>query len=188
MKAAFKDVGLQNGAINLQCFTDGTDFYFYEAGYRLGGEQMYFFTEQLTGINVLKLIVNQALTGRMADSPDYLKKDDPFFKKPCLSYYIPLNPGTITKIDGLENIKRFPGVLNITQFNHIGDDIVRDGSLSQVCLRMHLMKDTVEDLAKLVDDVNATLHILDENGNDMMLEKLDFRALPYYTVYNEIVC
>ena len=98
MRQAFKDAGLQNGAINIQCFTDGKHFYFYEAGYRLGGEQMYFFTEELTGINVCKLLVNQALTGKMADSSDELKKDNPFFKKPCLSYYIPLKSGIISQI------------------------------------------------------------------------------------------
>ena len=187
MRQAFQDAGLQNGAINIQCFTDGRDFFFYEAGYRLGGEQMYFFTEQLTGINVLELIINQALTGRMADSVEELEKDNPFFEKPCLSYYIPLKPGVITVMDGVEEIQSIDGVLNITRFCAVGDTISGDGSLGQVCLRMHLMKDTVEELASLVDTVNSRLHILDENGNDMMLEKLDFRALPYYKLYDSII-
>ena len=187
MKCALKDAGILNGAINIQCFTDGTNYYFYEAGYRLGGEQMYFFTEKLTGINVLKLIINQALTGKMADSHDELKKDDPFFRQPCLSYYIPLKPGTITVMSGVEDVRAMEGVLNITRFCNVGDVIALDGSLGQVCLRMHLMAENVEALAQLVDRVNGKLHILDENGNDMMLEHLNFRALPYYTAYPTII-
>ncbi len=187
MKCALKDAGINNGAINIQCFTDGENYYFYEAGYRVGGEQMYFFTEKLTGINVLELIINQALTGKMADSPDELNKDDPFFKQPCLSYYIPLKPGTITVMTGVEEVRAMEGVLNVTRFCDVGDVISQDGSLGQVCLRMHLMRENVEALAQLVDRVNSELHILDENGNDMMLERLDFRALPYYTTYPTII-
>lgn len=186
MKSAFADLGIKNGAINIQCFTDGNDFFFYESGYRLGGEQMYFFTEQLTGINVLELIVNHALTGKMADSVDEIKKDNPYFSKPCLSYYIPLKPGIITIMNGIDEIRKLEGVLNVTQFCHKGDVIAKDGSLSQVCLRMHLMRDNIVDLANTVDSVNSILDIRDENGNDMMLEKFDLRKTPYYTSYQEI--
>lgn len=186
MKMAFKDAGIVNGAINIQCFTDGSNFYFYEAGYRLGGEQMYFFTEKLTGINVFNLLVNQALTGKMSDNKDILKLDNPYFSKPCLSYYIPLKPGMIRKMDGLDQIRQLDGVLNVTQFCYVGDEIKKDGSLGQVCMRMHLMRDTVEELGKLVDKVNSILDIRNENDEDMMLEKFDLTKVPFYVEYDKM--
>ena len=89
-------------------------------------------------------------------------------------------------MSGIEDVRAMNGVLNITRFCNVGDVIAKDGSLSQVCLRMHLMADNVEELARLVDDVNNKLCILDENNSDMMLERLDLRALPYFKAYQMI--
>lgn len=187
MIAALKAAGIQNGAINIQCFTDGTHYFFYESGFRLGGEQMYFFTQELTGISVFEMMPNQALTGKMAQSPKILDKDDPLFKRPCLSLYIPLKPGKITVLSGVDELRKTKGILNITEMADVGTVIAGDGSLGQVCLRMHLMEDTVEALACLVDKVNTTLKILDENGNDMMLEKFNLRKTAYYQQYTEMI-
>ena len=87
---------------------------------------------------------------------------------------------------GVEEVRAMEGVLNVTRFCDVGDVISQDGSLGQVCLRMHLMAKNVELLAQLVDQVNSQLRILDENGNDMMLEKLEFRKLPYYKEYDSL--
>ena len=186
MKKALLDSGIVNGAINIQCFTNGKYFFFYECGYRLGGEQMYFFTEKLTGINVLEMIINQALTGKMETSSDVLKKDDPFFKKPCLSYYIPLKPGKIGIIKGINEIRQLEGVINITEFLQSGDVVEKDGSLNQVALRMHLMAENVEGLSDLVDEVNKLLKINDTKGSDMIIERLKFKDLPYYHLYDMV--
>ncbi len=134
-----------------------------------------------------KLIVNHALTGKMSDDLDILKKDNPYFRKPCLSLYVPLSPGRITVMNGIEEVRGMDGVLNVTEMRGIGDVISKDGSLSQVCLRMHIMRDTVEELEKTVNQVNAALDIRDENGQDMMLEKFDIRKTKYYQKYAEII-
>lgn len=182
MKKVFSDMELKNGTINVQCLTNGEEFFCYEAGYRLGGEQMYFFTEKLTGINVCKMMVNYALTGCMSEEPDILNKNNPYFDKPCLSYYIPLKSGTISVLEGMDKVKLLPGVINVTQLRRVGDKIFKDDSLSQICLRMHVMADNVEELAKTVDIINQTLIILDEYGNDMMLEKFDLRKTEYFNL------
>lgn len=38
---ALSAIGVNNGTMSIQCFTDEDRFYVYEAGFRLGGEQSY---------------------------------------------------------------------------------------------------------------------------------------------------
>lgn len=169
--SALKSIGIKNGTMSIQCFVEGDSFYIYEAGYRLGGAQMYIFTNELTGINVMEMMVNYALTGKMTDDSDVLAKDTPFFAKPCCQLNIPLKPGTIATLDGVEKIKSINGVLNVTEVHKKGDVIKIDGSIGQLCLRIHIVADSRENLAEIIDKINSTVVIEDENGNDMFLER-----------------
>ena len=99
-KAVFRSLDLKNGMITLQTFVDEDEnFYFYEAGYRLGGSQSYIFTDYLNKSNTLRYMVNYALTGKMADFC-IAERDNPFITVPCVNLYIALKPGTITVFDG----------------------------------------------------------------------------------------
>ncbi len=170
MQNVFRSLGLKNGVITLQGFVDEDDvFYFYEAGYRLGGSQSYIFTDAVNDSNSLHYMVNYALTGEMADYC-IAERDTPFFKKPCCNLYVALRAGLITVMDGVQEVRKLPGVLNVTEMCGVGTEIKKTGSLDQVCLRMHLIGDDRESLAKVIERVYDTLHILDENGEDMILE------------------
>ncbi len=169
IQSIFKKLNLQNGVITLQGFVDENEtFYFYEAGYRLGGSQTYLFTDMINHSNSLQYMINLALTGEMADY-DISERDNPFFNEICCNQYVPLRSGTITVMDGIEELLETPGILNITKFNHVGDKIEQTGDLRQVCLRMHIMGSNTEELNDLLRIIDDKLNILDENGNDMRL-------------------
>ena len=52
MQSLFKYLDIQNGVMTLQAFVDEKrNFYFYEAGYRLGGSQSYIFTDAINNSN-----------------------------------------------------------------------------------------------------------------------------------------
>jgi biotin carboxylase len=175
LTTAFKYIGIKNGTMSIQCFVDGETFYIFEAGYRLGGVQMYIFTQALSGINVMEMMVNYSLTGKMADDPKILEKDNPFFEKPCYQLNIPLKPGRIKDIKGIEEIKAIGGVLNVTEVRKVGDYVKNDGSTSQYCIRIHIVGDTVEDVSDIIDIINSQVVIKDENGEDMILEKYQLK-------------
>lgn len=174
MREAFRALGLKNGVITLQAFADeNDDFYFYEAGYRLGGSQSYIFTDAVNRSNSLNYMLHFALTGSMADYP-IAERDDPFFKKPCANLYIALRPGTITVLNGVEAVRAMPEVLNVTEMKGVGTVIEKTGSLEQVCMRLHVMADDVDRLAGAIGRVYDALAIRDEHGDDMVLERFDF--------------
>ena len=172
---AFREVGLKDGVMTLQGFADKNEnFYFYEAGYRLGGSQSYIFTDRINHSNSLYYMINYALTGKMADFP-IAERDNAFITTPCCNLYIALKPGTVTALDGVDRVRAIPEVLNVTELSGVGTVIEKTGSLNHVCMRMHLLADSREQLAAAIDKVYEELTILDENGQDMVLEHFDLR-------------
>lgn len=168
---ALKNIGIRNGTMSIQCFADRESFYIYEAGYRLGGAQMYVFTKALTGISVLEMMVNHSLTGRMTSDSDILTRDDPYFQKPCCQLNIPVKPGTIGAIEGVSDARNIAGVLNITEVHYQGDKIKADGSIGQLCLRVHIISETISEMMRAIDSIYSTVAIRDEFGNDMVAER-----------------
>lgn len=173
-KTVFKSLDLRDGMITLQSFVDSNEnFYFYEAGYRLGGSQSYIFTDYLNKSNTLQYMVNYALTGKMADFK-IAERDNPFITVPCVNLYIALKPGKIAVFDGINEVRKLPGVLNVTELFGLGNTVEKTGSLSQVCIRMHVTGENKEKINQTLKSVYNTLSIRDEYGNDMILEEFSF--------------
>lgn len=172
-----KELGLKNGVVMFQGFIDGENFYFYESGLRMGGEQFYVFAQPLNGISSLDLMIEFSVTGEMK-SANAQELDNPKYAKSCVNYYITLKPGTIAEIRGLEEVEAMPQVLQNATFKKIGDTIEASNNLDRVIYRLHVMDDTPEQLAQTLATISRTLRILDTEGNEMQLEELTYdRAL-----------
>jgi len=169
----FAAIGLKNGIVMLQGFDINGEFKFFESGYRMGGEQMYVFTDHQNDVNSLELMINYALTGKMADFC-VADRDNAKFKWPCCNYYIPLKAGVITEVHGLDEVEQMENVLNVTKMFNIGDEIFDTNALERVCLRLHVYGKTADELARALVKVSSTLRILDQNGNEMQIEHLEY--------------
>lgn len=169
-------LGVKHGNVMFQGFEENGKLYFHESGLRMGGEQFYVFAEKLNGISSLELMIEFALTGKMT-MYDAKTQDNYKFSKYCCNYYIPLKPGRITKIEGVDEINAMPQLLQNRQFKFIGDEISSTSSLDRVIFRLHVMDDTKEAFARTLCKISDTVKILDENGNDMQLQKLEYNAV-----------
>lgn len=172
-KKMFQSIGLKNGIVMLQGFDIDGEFKFFESGYRMGGEQMYIFTDHQNDVNSLELMINYALTGKMADFC-VSDKDNARFRWPCCNYYVPLKAGVITEVQGLEAVENMESVLNVTKMFRIGDEILDTNALERVCLRIHVYGKTAEELAAALVEISETLRFLDQNGNEMQIEHLEY--------------
>lgn len=164
---------VKNAILSLQGFVDDNQFYFHETGYRMGGGQSYIFTDKLNNISALDMMIEYAITGNITCAN--LKNDDnPIFSKSCCNYYVPLKPGKITSISGLEEVQKMPQVLNVGICHNVGDIISKTNSLDSVLYRIHVMDETPEALAKTLEKISTSLRILDEKGNEMQLQELTY--------------
>lgn len=177
----FKNLGLKNGVVMLQGFIKDDKFYFYESGLRMGGEQFYVFAERLNGVSALDLMIEFSVTGEMV-STNVKELDNPNFSKSCCNYYVTLKPGTITEIKGIDEVVGMPQVLQLATFKDVGSVIDPTNSLDRVIYRIHVMDDTPELFAKTLEKISKKLQIIDENGQEMQLEKITYdRALQMAT-------
>lgn len=173
----FESLGLKNCIVMMQGFIKDNQFYFYESGLRMGGEQFYVFADPLNGINALDMMIEFSVTGKMTCG-NAREQDNPKFSKSCCNYYITLKPGTITSITGLDMVEKMRQVLQNATFKKLGDVISATNSLDRVIYRLHVMDDTPENLAKTLETISHTLCINDQNGNEMQVERLTYdRAL-----------
>ena len=179
MQELFKSLKIKNGVITLQAFVDqDSNFYFYEAGYRLGGSQSYIFTDRINQSNSLHYMINLALSNRMSDE-NIKMKDNPFFKQSCCNLYFPVKSGKIKKVIGLKELYEIPEILNITEFYKEGDFVKESNSLDQVCFRMHLMAENPFILSSIISKINTTLKVINEDGENMVME--------YFNNYNNVL-
>lgn len=163
-----KAIEIKNGRFDFSGFTDGENFVFYEMNYRLGGTQEWLFTEKVNGINVMKMMVNYALFGKMADS-DSTKLNNPDFKYPCCELKFPVKPGVVGKIEGLTEIEEIPEVIKVHLRRKIGDKIELDGSYLQMMLGVHLCAGNKMALKKAIEKINSLLKINSTDGLDMRM-------------------
>lgn len=168
-----KGLGIQYGPVMFQGFIKDGEFFFYESGLRMGGEQYYVFTREMYGVSMLDLMIEFSITGKM-DSANGLNIETYDFDKSCCNYYITLTSGKIISISGLEEVSRMPQVLQVATFHSVGDEIKETNSLDRVIYRLHVMDDTKEKLAKSLEKISNTLNIVSETGKEMQVERLTY--------------
>lgn len=171
VRCMYKKLGLKNGVLFIQGFTDGTDYYFYEMGYRISGGRHYIYTDHQNNTNAAKNLIHFALTGRMAD---YIigERDNPKFKELCYQINIMGKEATIAKIEGFEYIKSIPEVFESNLFKNVGDNIGKDGTTAQQVAGIYTIVKDEEHLASVCKCIQEHLIIEDAEGNNLMLELL----------------
>ena len=151
----------------MESFFDGKDFYFYEMGYRLNATMEYKFVEYFNGFSPLEYMIQYAIEGKFGNQK--IKDVNKNFKGYACEIAPILKSGIIKNIIGLEDILKDKEVIHITQFYHIGDHIKTEGTLDQNFARIQIVSSTEEELHKKIDKIISQLHVIDENGNDLLL-------------------
>lgn len=175
VKKCFADLGLKNGTIFIEGAVNKEEFCFWECGYRLCGAQQGIITGYVNGADVEEMLIRYALTGKMADE-DVTKLEDPYLRgKVAVNLLIFAKVGEIREVEGIEEVKGLKGVINYTAL--IGKTAViskeDEGTLNQSVARLHLVADSREEMADLIDKIYATLRLTDENGENALINTSD---------------
>ncbi len=182
MKSMLSGMHMQNGVIFFEGCVDADSFYLWESGFRLCGAQQNILPAYINHVDSGEMLICHALTGRMADT-DMTALEDPYFKgKHACNGLVFLKPGKISAIEGADQIRAFPGVINLTQLRVPGDEIKQDeiGTLNASFGRFHIVADTQKELFELIDSIHAALHVTDTDGREMCVSSYDYTeiALP----------
>lgn len=167
--AMYRNLGVRNGLLSLQFFTDGNDFYVMEMGHRLTGGQHYMISKAENGISSLDQLIHFAVTGKMADF-SIAEKDNARFKNVYCHLYILGKEAKIARFEGLDYLKNLPEVIHFSQMKRVGDTIGPDGTSAQKVVGLHLKVKDRDDLNRILRNIQQKFHFYDEEGNDLKLE------------------
>ena len=169
VRGMYEKLGVQNGVIAIQFFTDGDEYYCMEMGYRLTGGQHYIYTSIENGTSSLESLICYALTGRMADYR-IAERDNPRFKDLCFQWNILGREGKIVSVEGFEKVSALPEVVKSTLDKRAGDVIGKDGTTSQKIAGIYTIVRDKDEMMKILDFIYSTLKVLDEDGNNLVLD------------------
>lgn len=164
----YKNLGVQNGLLSLQFFTDGDTFYVMEMGHRLTGGQHYTYSKAENGISSLDQLIRFAVTGKMADF-SIAEKENPCFKNTYCHLYLLGKEAVIARIEGMEDLKQIPEIIRLSPMKNVGDKIGKDGNSAQKVLGLHLKLERREDIPRIINYIKEHFHVYDETGNDLLL-------------------
>lgn len=169
VKNMYKRLGVKNGVVAVQFFTNGSEFYAMEMGHRLTGGQHYTYTLMENNTSALDNLIHFALTGRMADYR-IAERDNARFKSVYCHLFILGKEGRIARFEGLEYLQSMPELIKLSMGKRVGDIIGLEGTAQQKVIGLHLKLNRIEDLARIKREIQQYVHFFDEAGNDLMME------------------
>ena len=168
-KLMIQDLNIRNGVIWIEAFYGDTGFTFNEIGFRFGGSLTYYPVEYFYGFNQLDIQIEYALLG---ENTQYNNRRIPRDRHYCI-LPIHVKPGTISRIEGLDELKQKPYFYSIANVHYLGDKIENWGSAQQVFAYIHFIAPTKEDIENIQSDIMNTVHVLDDNGNNQLFNLFD---------------
>lgn len=166
-----KDNEMNNGFAFFQGFYENGNFYIHEIGYRLNGGFTYDIIQHFSGYHQMHQLLKFSLTGQMDDRA--LGCSNPHFKGFGMIATISLEPGKISFIDGVEEIKNTQGVLKFHMLHDIGDELRSHGTTAQVFAYILCGVENKEGLIRILNTIKAKLIVRDENGKNMLRETIN---------------
>ena len=92
-------------------------------------------------------------------------------------YPVYLWPGTIAKIEGIEDIANNPKVLKVEQLKPVGTSVLDSGTFEQCFALVHFSYETTEDCGDVIRFIHKHLKVWSGIGKDLVFKMLDFNAI-----------
>lgn len=168
-KTMFKYIGIKNGMMFMQCKVEDGTCYIYDIGFRLTGSLEYKILEHLYGINPLKMMLRYALLGKMTE--ERMPIIDPIYPYPAFNVSCLCAPGTIERIDGIEELQNTHYILG-TNIAHLPGDTITEqmrGLLAQITVRILGYVNKTEDLLPIMNKIEQTINVWDTTGKNIRL-------------------
>ena len=182
-KRMFQHMGIKDGMMFMQCKVEDGTCYVYDLGFRLTGSLEYKILERVCGYNPLEMMICFALTGKMGEE-SIAEKAVPEFKTPAFNVSCLCAPGTIKEITGVEKVKQMAEVEDAVLAHVPGETITEQmrGLLAQITVRVLGSVPTKNDLLPTMQRIDNTIHIVGENGEDLLLSGIEYSDIEGYVI------
>lgn len=182
-KRMFQHLGIKDGMMFMQCKVENGICYVYDLGFRLTGSLEYKILKRVCGYDPLEMMIEFALTGKMGEE-SIADKAVPEFKTPAFNVSCLCAPGTIKEITGVEEVKQMAEVEDAV-LNHVSGETITEqmrGLLAQITLRVLGSVPTKDDLLQTMQRIDNTVHIIGENGEELLLPGVEYDDIEGYVI------
>lgn len=174
VKKMIQALGFQFGAVFLQGFYENGHVYMYDPGLRFPGSDFDIVIRDTTGYDNMATFVRFALTGdtdcQVGNPVDAWRLNGNI----CLILSIAVREGKICTFSGIDCIAADPHVVSVSQRYHCGDYIKATGDIGQRVAEFVACLPNRDAVKCFVDSVYKKIQILDENGENMIVSKLNY--------------
>lgn len=169
VKELIRCLNIKNAPLFFQGFIDGDTIRFYDPGMRFpGGEYDRYFSE-VTGIDLMKMLVSLAVYGDYGEYSGLLHdKIVNLNGKYIFTLHSVIREGKICEITPEEHLLAIDGVRRVSFRHKTGDVIKMTYDVNQRVAEINIVKENKEELVKDIISVQKKIKVLDENGDDMI--------------------
>ena len=169
VRRMLKGMGLQNGTAFIQSLPYQGKIYFHEMGYRLSGGMIFKLTEPLAHVNDMNIMLRQAVGGDSITEAEVDSIDISCSGRIGGQLMLPLDVGTIGRIEGLDKITAHPAVIDFMQYYYEGDTIEPKniGTLGQHFGRITFITDSEEAFTETIRYFQENVIIYDTENRPM---------------------
>lgn len=163
-----KELGVKNGPVLMQGFVDGDHIRMYDPGFRMPGNLYGELFCAATGINLMQIPIKLALNQDTALFGTLLEGSYQLRGKTVVQMMQYIEGGKVTKICGMDEIQKYPGVVALDQKTLLPGDVVRtkENDGFRAC-EIGAVFDTIKEADDLIAFISKTLQYRNEDGEIM---------------------
>jgi len=168
-----QSLGIKFGSVFLQGFYENENVYMYDPGLRFPGSDFDVVTKDVTGFDPMTSFVIFALTGDTTICVGIPKNAYNYNKGACVILSLSVRAGIIKAFEGFETIANLPYVYSAQKRRAIGGVIEDTGDVRQRAAEFCAYIEDRKNVLSFFENVYKTVKILDENGEDMIISKVE---------------
>lgn len=175
-------MGLKNGVAFFQALPYRGKIYFHEMGYRLSGGMMFKLTAPLANLHDMRIMLQYAVGAELITDEELERIDISCGGRIGAQLMVPLNTGTISTIEGVEEIKAHPSVIDYLQYYQVGDTVEERaiGTLAQHFARITFVVGHKNEAIDAITYFQEKLKIYDDRGRRMNELQFDVNRLDMF--------
>lgn len=178
MIAMLKKLEIKTCAVFSQGFVDGDKIRFYDPAIRLTGANFENILKKATGIDVVTMFVEYALTGKITGyDKEAMKKCWQLDGKMGAIAFPMVRPGVIKKIEGIDRIENDPRIVSGSYRYKEGYTVKKTGDVTQRFGEYNVLGADKDELISALRMIRTELRVYDENGEDMVISKPDLSMI-----------
>lgn len=161
-----KAFDLKDTPLLVQLILHEGEFFVLEFSARMGGGSKHKLIETITGVDIMKIYVDRIFGAKPEVHPKKMVKY-------ATMNYVYCHNGLFVKIEGREEVWSKGLIVKDFQYKMENNLITKHETSGDRVMGYLVVADTLDEMAKKIAEVDKTLKIIDDKGNDIMIHNIN---------------